>query len=75
MLPSGSLELEVKVTGVPLSTLLELIPNAAVGGRLFTVMSCDTVRTLPPLSVTLSETVCVPLVSQLALTDEPVLSP
>ncbi len=74
-MPSGSLELELKVTGAPLSTSLALSPKAGCGGRLVTVMSWETVRTLPALSVTRRETVCVPLVFQLVVTSWPVLSP
>ena len=50
--PSGSVEFDVKVIAVPVSTSVALIPNAAVGRRLRTAKSRNPVRTMPPLSIT-----------------------
>ncbi len=74
MLPSGSVELELKVTGAPLSTSLALSPKAGCGGRLRTVIECEAERLAPSSSVTVSVTLGVPLWGQLRTTTGPVAS-
>src|SRR4051812_4495428 len=58
--PSGSLELDVNVTGSPGLGGAGATPNAAVGARLLIVTECETVAVPPSSSVTLSATVKVP---------------